>query len=90
MKKPKPTEAMRRIARAVDDEWYQLINAMTNHNRNQWARQGYPGLKRRDVAGFAKAMPSMYAMLVRRLTGNVLSLSDRDDPPSGGERQGPG
>ena len=30
-----------------------VINIMSNHSRNQWARAGYPGLKRKDTSGLA-------------------------------------
>lgn len=27
------------------DEFQGIVNGMTNHERNQWARAGYPGLR---------------------------------------------
>ena len=27
----------------------QVVNKMTNHERNQWARAGYPGLRKKDI-----------------------------------------
>lgn len=29
-------------------EVQRLVNRMTNHQRNQWARAGYPGLKKHE------------------------------------------
>jgi hypothetical protein len=31
-------------------EFQKTVNAMTNHDRNQWARAGYPGLKKKDLS----------------------------------------
>ncbi len=35
-----------------------VVNVMSNHQRNQWARAGYPGLRQKDPAGPAKFIPS--------------------------------
>lgn len=31
------------------DAFGEIVEAMTNHERNQWARAGYPGLKQRSI-----------------------------------------
>ena len=31
-----------------------VVNIMSNHARNQWARAGYPGLREKDCNGPAK------------------------------------
>lgn len=35
-----------------------VVNAMSNHQRNQWARAGYPGLRRKDPTGPAGFIPA--------------------------------
>ena len=35
-----------------------VVNVMSNHQRNQWARAGYPGLRQKDPTGPAKFIPS--------------------------------
>lgn len=35
-----------------------VVNVMTNHNRSQWARAGYPGLRKKDPAGPAAFIPA--------------------------------
>ena len=35
-----------------------VVNTMSNHQRNQWARAGYPGLRKKDPAGPAKFIPT--------------------------------
>ncbi len=42
-----------------------VINIMSNHSRNQWAKAGYPGLKRKDPSGPAKFISS--PLLLRKL-----------------------
>ncbi len=42
-----------------------VVNVMSNHVRNQWARAGYPGLRRKDPA-----MPARFIsppLLLRKL-----------------------
>jgi len=31
-----------------------VVNVMSNHERNQWARTGYPGLREKDPTGPAE------------------------------------
>ncbi len=50
-----------------------LVNKMTNHERNQWARAGYPGLQRKEVK---KLLPFAQAA-ERRLTGKYIVLGAR-------------
>ncbi len=51
-------------------EFQKLVNKMTNYERNQWARAGYPGLRPEQID---KLMP--YAQAAhRRLTGTYLVL----------------
>ena len=35
-----------------------VVNTMSNHQRNQWARAGYPGLRKKDPEGPAKFIPA--------------------------------
>ena len=42
-----------------------VVNSMTNHMRNQWARAGYPGLRKKNPAGPAKFVPP--TLLMHRL-----------------------
>lgn len=34
-----------------------MVNFMTNHERNQWARAGYPGLRNKKCAELLKFIP---------------------------------
>ena len=34
-----------------------MLNFMTNHERNQWARAGYPGLRTKKCAELLKFIP---------------------------------
>ncbi len=34
-----------------------MVNFMTNHERNQWARAGYPGLRTKKCAELLKFIP---------------------------------
>lgn len=34
-----------------------MVNFMTNHERNQWARAGYPGLRAKKCAELLKFIP---------------------------------
>lgn len=43
-----------------------VVNVMSNHQRNQWARAGYPGLRQKDPTGPAKFIPA--PKLLHRLT----------------------
>ena len=45
-----------------------LVNKMTNYERNQWARAGYPGLRRKDVEELRPHARAAH----RRLTGEWL------------------
>ena len=36
-----------------------VVNGMTNHERNKWARAGYPGLHGKDIAGPAAFVSPM-------------------------------
>ena len=49
-------------------EFNDLVNKMTNHERNQWARAGYPGLRRKDVEELRPHARAAH----RRLTGEWL------------------
>ena len=42
-----------------------VVNVMTNHVRNQWARAGYPGLRAKDPTGPAKFISP--PLLLRKL-----------------------
>ncbi len=42
-----------------------VVNIMSNHQRNQWARAGYSGLREKDPAGPAEFVPA--PKLLRRL-----------------------
>ena len=55
--------------------WRRITNTLTNWERNQWARKGYPGLKRHDAAIVAKMFPAA----VRRITGYVTTFDRPDD-----------
>lgn len=46
-----------------------VVNIMTNHERNQWARKKYPGLREKDPTGPAKfiAAPRLLNRLERKL-----------------------
>ena len=48
-----------------------VVNAMSNHQRNQWARAGYPGLRKKDPAGPAKfiSAPKLLHRLQERAAG---------------------
>jgi len=35
-----------------------VVNVMSNHQRNQWARAGYPGLTRKDPTGPSEFIPA--------------------------------
>ena len=39
-----------------------VVNVMSNHERNQWARAGYPGLREKDPKG-----PAEFVMAPRLL-----------------------
>lgn len=49
-----------------------LTNTLTNHERNIWARKGYPGLRKKDPEPLAKMFPAA----IRRITGYVTTLDD--------------
>ena len=42
-----------------------VVNIMSNRSRNQWARAGYPGLKRKDINGPAEFVSP--PLLLRKL-----------------------
>lgn len=42
-----------------------VVNGMTNHQRHQWSRAGYPGLRKKDPQGPADFMLS--TQLLHRL-----------------------
>jgi hypothetical protein len=44
-----------------------VVNVMCNHERNMWARSGYPGLRRKDPKGPAKFISP--PKLLHRLQG---------------------
>ena len=44
-----------------------VVNIMTNHVRNQWARAGYPGLRAKDPTGPARFISP--PLLLQKLTG---------------------
>ena len=44
-------------AEAITRLFNKVVNLMTNHMRNTWARAGYPGLQEKDPRGPAKFMP---------------------------------
>ena len=48
-----------------------LVNAMTNHERNLWARAGYPGQKQKSARAIAEFCPAT----VNRRTGYVSLLN---------------
>ena len=35
----------------------EVVNCMTNHQRNQWAKAGYRGLRKQDVNGPLRFIP---------------------------------
>lgn len=39
------------------DAFRLLVAMLTNHERNKWARAGYPGLKNRDAMVIAELFP---------------------------------
>lgn len=49
-----------------------IVNAMTNHERNLWARAGYPGLQKSEIE---KLKPFAQAAN-RRRTGKIISLRE--------------
>ena len=49
-----------------------LVNKMTNHERNLWARAGYPGLLHKEIK---KLLPYADAA-ERRLTGKWITLRE--------------
>jgi len=51
-----------------------IVNHMTNHERNQWARMEYPGLKKKDALLLSRL--SIAAAAMRRITGYVTTLGD--------------
>ena len=40
-------------------EWNKFVNNMTNHERNLWARDKYPGLKKRETAVLVERFPEI-------------------------------
>lgn len=38
--------------------FHQVVNGMTNHERNLWARAKYPGLKKKDAGAVAEFCPA--------------------------------
>ena len=48
-------DAAKKLAPLVERAGFnEVVNAMSNHERNQWARAGYPGMRAKDPAGPAK------------------------------------
>jgi len=45
-----------------------VVSVMRNHERNQWARAGYPGLIKKDPTGPAKFISA--PRLLHELTGD--------------------
>ena len=50
------------------DQFEHLVQAMTNHERSQWARAGYPGLHRRELEQLAPYAAAAARRLVLRAT----------------------
>lgn len=43
-----------RVAEMADDPWRWSVELLTNHERNRWARAGYPGLQGKNVKQLEK------------------------------------
>lgn len=43
----------------VDPRWHQLTNAMSNRERQIWARAGYPGLRKKEFLQLATLYPEI-------------------------------
>ena len=62
-------------ARAADEvRFVALVNKMTNHERNQWARAGYPG--KELVGGNIDALMPFAQAAARRLDGTHVCLAE--------------
>jgi len=62
--------AKRRLSKILPDMGFdKVVNCMTNHERSQWARKGYPGLQKGDQKAVAKFMTP--TALLYKLTGDV-------------------
>ena len=58
---PRPLKGSRRLRLryAPRSNFQILVNKMTNHQRNQWARAGYPGLRHEDPKPLRRFMGAM-------------------------------
>ena len=46
-----------------------VVNIMSNHSRNQWAKAGYPGLQRKELEGPAEFIsPPLLLMKLQEAT----------------------
>lgn len=57
----------------------EVVNALTNHERNLWARAGYPGGYRKELAALAPyALPALRRIELRRRGGRGEIEADDD------------
>lgn len=64
------TITMKAFDAKADGAFRQITNTLTNWERNQWAKAGYPGLRQKNAQPVAKMFPAA----VRRITGFVTMI----------------
>ena len=58
----------------TDTRFNDIVNRMTNYERNQWAKAKYPGLRHKEI----KKLEPYADAAIRKLDGKVLILAGPD------------